>query len=108
MPRAAPRAALIDIRLFRARSFSPSAATQFLTNSMTYGGQLLFPLYLITARGYSPSRAGILLAAMGIGLLCAFPWMRPVDGSLRLPARGRRRCRAGPDGHPALRAGRRP
>jgi EmrB/QacA subfamily drug resistance transporter len=68
-------AALIDIRLFRARTFSASAATQFLSNCMTYGGQLLFPLYLITARGYSPQRAGILLAAMGIGLICAFPWM---------------------------------
>ncbi|WP_370642969.1 DHA2 family efflux MFS transporter permease subunit [Bordetella sp. LUAb4] len=68
-------AALIDIRLFRTRTFSASAATQFLTNCMTYGGQLLFPLYLITARGYSPSRAGILLALMGLGLLCAFPLM---------------------------------
>jgi EmrB/QacA subfamily drug resistance transporter len=84
-------AALIDIRLFRARSFTPSAATQFLTNCMTYGGQLLFPLYLITARGYSPSRAGILLAAMGIGLLCAFPWMgRLTDryGSRRVSTAG--------------------
>jgi EmrB/QacA subfamily drug resistance transporter len=84
-------AALIDIRLFRVRSFSPSAATQFLTNCMTYGGQLLFPLYLITARGYSPSRAGILLAAMGIGLLCAFPWMgRLTDryGSRRVATAG--------------------
>ncbi|WP_232464717.1 DHA2 family efflux MFS transporter permease subunit [Bordetella genomosp. 8] len=83
--------ALIDIRLFRARSFAPSAATQFLTNCMTYGGQLLFPLYLISARGYSPSRAGILLAAMGIGLLCAFPWMgRLTDryGSRRVSTAG--------------------
>jgi EmrB/QacA subfamily drug resistance transporter len=67
--------ALIDIRLFRARTFAASAATQFLSNCMTYGGQLLFPLYLITARGYTPSQAGILLATMGIGLLCAFPLM---------------------------------
>jgi EmrB/QacA subfamily drug resistance transporter len=67
--------ALIDIRLFRTRTFAASAATQFMSNCMTYGGQLLFPLYLITARGYTPARAGILLAAMGIGLICAFPWM---------------------------------
>jgi EmrB/QacA subfamily drug resistance transporter len=67
--------ALIDIRLFREHSFSASAATQFLSNCMTYGGQLLFPLYLITGRGYTPSQAGILLAAMGLGLICAFPWM---------------------------------
>ncbi len=68
-------AALIDIRLFRTRTFSASAATQFLSNCMTYGGQLLFPLYLITARGYTPARAGILLASMGLGLICAFPLM---------------------------------
>jgi MFS family permease len=47
---------------------------------MTYGGQLLFPLYLITALGYTPSRAGILLAAMGLGLICSFPWMGKLTG----------------------------
>ncbi|WP_454691683.1 DHA2 family efflux MFS transporter permease subunit [Achromobacter aloeverae] len=84
-------AALIDIRLFRARAFAASAATQFLSNCMTYGGQLLFPLYLISARGYTPARAGVLLALMGLGLICAFPLMGKLTeryGSRRVATAG--------------------
>jgi EmrB/QacA subfamily drug resistance transporter len=68
-------AALVDIRLFGSRTFAASAATQFLSNCMTYGGQMLFPLYLLMAENHSPASAGILLAAMGLGLICAFPFM---------------------------------
>jgi EmrB/QacA subfamily drug resistance transporter len=67
--------ALIDIWLFAKRTFRASALTQFMSNTLTYGGQLLFPLYLIMAKGYTPARAGIVLAAMGIGLICAVPFM---------------------------------
>jgi len=82
--------ALIDIRLFGTRTFSASAATQFMSNCMTYGGQLLFPLYLITVLGYTPSRAGILLAAMGLGLVCMGPLMGRLIGRY-----GARRVSAG-------------
>jgi len=68
-------AALIDLRLFRNPTFASSALTQFLSNGQVYAGQFLVPLYLITGCGLSAGRAGWLLAAMGIGMLCSFPLM---------------------------------
>jgi EmrB/QacA subfamily drug resistance transporter len=67
--------ALIDIRLFRIRIFTTAAITQFLSNGILYGGQLLVPLYMISGAGLSPIRAGWVLASMGIGMLCTYPLM---------------------------------
>jgi EmrB/QacA subfamily drug resistance transporter len=69
------RAALIDVHLFRRPGFAASTATQFLTNAVAYGGQLLLPLYLLTVRGRSPSDTGLLLVPIGIGMLCSYPTM---------------------------------
>lgn len=60
---------LIDIRLFRNRIFSTAAVTQFLANATTQGGQMLLSLYLLTVRGLTPASAGLLLTALGVGLL---------------------------------------
>jgi MFS family permease len=67
--------ALVDLSLFGNRTFLACACTQFLSNGMIYGGQVLFPLYLLVAGGETPSSAGILLAATGVGMLCAIPWI---------------------------------
>jgi EmrB/QacA subfamily drug resistance transporter len=67
------KSALIDLRLFRNRTFSAAASTQFLGNGIMLGGQLIFPLYLLMAGGRSPSSAGLLLASTGLGLLCTYP-----------------------------------
>lgn len=68
-------AALIDIRLFADPTFSAAACTQFLSNSIAYGGQLLLPLYLLTILQFSPQKTGLLLAPTGLGMLCSFPLM---------------------------------
>ncbi len=67
------KAALIDIRLFRDRTFSAAAITQFISNCTVFGGMMMFPLYLLTVEGRSPGNVGVLLASTGIGLLCALP-----------------------------------
>ncbi|TCV91311.1 EmrB/QacA subfamily drug resistance transporter [Luteibacter rhizovicinus] len=67
--------ALIDLRLFRTRTFSAAAATQFLSNGVLLAGQMLFPLYLLTAGGRSPAETGLLFAPTGLGLLCMYPMM---------------------------------
>jgi EmrB/QacA subfamily drug resistance transporter len=67
--------ALVDLGLFANRTFFACACTQFLSNAMIYGGQVLLPLYLLVAGGRSPESAGILLAATGLGMLCAIPWV---------------------------------
>jgi MFS family permease len=70
-----PATALIDLRLFRARTFRAAAATQFLSNAINFGGQLLIPLYFLNVRGFPPSVTGLLLMPMGLGVFFALPIM---------------------------------
>jgi EmrB/QacA subfamily drug resistance transporter len=67
--------ALIDLDLFRDRTFSVAGTTQFLNNATMFGGQLLVPLYLLTERGASPSSTGFLLLPAGLGMLLMYPMM---------------------------------
>ena len=67
--------ALIDLELFKIRIFSVAAVTQFLSMGIVYCGQFLVPLYLISDAGLSPTNAGWVLSAMGIGMFCVYPAM---------------------------------
>jgi EmrB/QacA subfamily drug resistance transporter len=67
--------ALVDLQLFRSRTFSASAITQFMSNGISFAGQMLIPIYLIRAGGQSPSATGWLLAPLGLGMICSYPWM---------------------------------
>lgn len=67
--------ALIDLKLFKNPVFSTAVATLFLANGMAYAGQMLIPLYLISGWGFSPSKAGWIIAPMGIGMICFYPLM---------------------------------
>ncbi|MDB6060863.1 MAG: drug resistance transporter, EmrB/QacA subfamily [Verrucomicrobiaceae bacterium] len=73
--RAKGDAALIDIRLFRVRGFSASIAAMFMANGISFAGQMLIPIYLIHACSLSPSRTGWLLAPLGLGMICTYPFM---------------------------------
>jgi EmrB/QacA subfamily drug resistance transporter len=67
--------ALIDLKLFQSKTFSASVVTQFLANGISFAGQMLIPIYLIRACGRSPSATGWLLAPLGLGMICTYPWM---------------------------------
>ena len=67
--------ALIDLQLFKSRTFSASATAQFMSNGIAFAGQMLIPIYLIRACGQSPSATGWLLAPLGVGMICSYPWM---------------------------------
>jgi EmrB/QacA subfamily drug resistance transporter len=67
--------ALVDLQLFRSKTFSASAVTQFMSNGISFAGQMLIPIYLIRACGQSPSATGWLLAPLGLGMICCYPWM---------------------------------
>ncbi len=69
------RPPLVDIRLFGQRIFSMAAITQFSSNSVSFGAQLLMPLYLLTARHTSPEHTGEMMAATGVGMLCTYPFV---------------------------------
>jgi EmrB/QacA subfamily drug resistance transporter len=70
-----PTRALIDLRLFKGATFRAAAATQFLSNAINFGGQLLMPLYFLKVRELSPGVTGLLLAPMGLGVFFALPIM---------------------------------
>ncbi|HET6986673.1 MAG TPA: MDR family MFS transporter [Kribbella sp.] len=62
---------LIDLTLFRTRSFAASTTLLFLTGFGLYGAMLLLPLFYQQARGETVTAAGLLLVPQGIGSLLA-------------------------------------
>lgn len=68
-----PRA-LIDLRLFKSPVFSAAAITQFSSNGLMFAAQMLIPVYLIQSAGESTSTTGWLMAPLGFGMMCMYPW----------------------------------
>jgi EmrB/QacA subfamily drug resistance transporter len=60
---------VIDVQLFRVRSFSAASVLMFGSGLSMYGALLLLPLYYQQLRGYSALDAGLLMAPQGIGSL---------------------------------------
>jgi EmrB/QacA subfamily drug resistance transporter len=73
--RAKGDAALIDLRLLKGKTFSASIAAMFMVNGISFAGQMLIPIYLVRACGLSPSATGWLLAPLGLGMMCTYPFM---------------------------------
>ena len=75
------KAALVDVQLFRKVSFRAAALTQFFSNAIIYGGQLVIPLLLLTGAGYGMGKAGVVLAFAGIGMVIAYPTVGRATGT---------------------------
>ena len=60
---------LVDLRLFRTRSFTGASSLMFLAGLSIYGAMLLLPLYFQQTRGASALAAGLLLVPQGVGSL---------------------------------------
>jgi EmrB/QacA subfamily drug resistance transporter len=73
--RAKGDAALIDLRLLKGKGFSASVTAMFMVNGISFAGQMLIPIYLVRTCGLSPSRTGWLLAPLGLGMMCTYPFM---------------------------------
>jgi EmrB/QacA subfamily drug resistance transporter len=67
--------ALLDLELFQRKVFATAASTQFLSNGVSYAAQMLVPFYLIRVCGKSPSETGLMLAPLGLGMVCVYPLM---------------------------------
>jgi EmrB/QacA subfamily drug resistance transporter len=65
--------ALIDLKLFRDRSFSIATVTMVLFTVAFFGSMLLMPLYFQQVRGEGALSAGLLLAPQGIGAMVMMP-----------------------------------
>ena len=70
--RRAPRP-LLDLNLFRHRSFSAASGTTFLLGAALFGTMIVLPLYYQLARGESALTAGLLMAPQGLGAAFAMP-----------------------------------
>ena len=65
--------ALIDLKLFRNKTFAASIATMMLMVISVFGGMLLLPLYLQAVRGETALSTGLLLVPQGLGAMLAMP-----------------------------------
>lgn len=65
---------IIDLRLFRVRSFTASAALLLLLGAAFFGAMFLLPLYYQQARGAGVLHAGLLLAPLGAGMALAMTY----------------------------------
>jgi EmrB/QacA subfamily drug resistance transporter len=81
-----PGTALVDLRVFRVRSFAVASAAMFAYTAGVFGLVVMLPLYLQLVRGDSPLDAGLLTAPWGIGAM------------LTMPLSGRATDRGGPRG----------
>jgi EmrB/QacA subfamily drug resistance transporter len=64
---------LIDLRLFKNRTFTTSSLTLVLVAISVFGSFLLLPLYYQAVRGESALMSGVLLAPQGFGAMLAMP-----------------------------------
>ena len=65
--------ALIDLRLFKNKTFSASMTTLMLMVIAVFGGMLLVPLYFQAVRGEDALSTGLLLAPQGLGAMITMP-----------------------------------
>ncbi len=64
---------LLDMHLFKDRSFSMANLTTFIFGASLYAVMFLLPLYYQVVRGESALVAGLLLAPQGIGAMLTMP-----------------------------------
>jgi EmrB/QacA subfamily drug resistance transporter len=63
--------AILPLRLFRSSVFSVTGVMGFIIGAGMFGGIAALPLYLQIVRGESPTRAGLLLLPLTLGIMVA-------------------------------------
>ncbi len=61
--------AILPLRIFSSSAFSVGSAVSFLVGAGMFGGLAALPLYLQVVRGESPTRAGLLLTPLMLGII---------------------------------------
>ncbi|MCE1177900.1 MAG: DHA2 family efflux MFS transporter permease subunit [Micrococcales bacterium] len=79
------RSAILDLRLFRIRSFSLGNVTALAVAAGEFALVFVLPLYLVNARGLSIMQAGWVLAAMAIGAFISGASARHLAARLGAP-----------------------
>nr|BBH89911.1 MFS transporter [Thermosporothrix sp. COM3] len=65
---------LLDLRLFRKRTFSSASVVGWVSTIALFGSEFLLPIYLQSLRGLSPLQAGLLLLPLAVaaGIVAPF------------------------------------
>lgn len=66
---------IIDLALFRIRTFSIGTLTSSLAYALHLGNMVLLPLWLLQYMGYSATMAGVVLAPIGIAGILVVPFV---------------------------------
>ncbi|WP_432824269.1 MDR family MFS transporter [Dactylosporangium sp. CA-092794] len=61
--------ALLPLRLFRGRTFSVASISSFILGMAMFGGLLTLPLYLQIVKGATPTKAGLMLLPLVLGIM---------------------------------------
>src|SRR5205085_10913762 len=69
---------IVDLRVFRVRSYSIGVFLMTIVGFVMYGSMVLLPVMLQTLLGYPPLQAGIAMAPRGIGSF----FMMPITGMM--------------------------
>ncbi|GAC1439540.1 MAG: DHA2 family efflux MFS transporter permease subunit [Solirubrobacteraceae bacterium] len=64
---------LLDVRLYRRRTFAAASATTFFLGGALFGALILLPLYFQQIRGESIVATGLLVGPQGVGAAIAMP-----------------------------------
>ncbi|MFN8067154.1 MAG: DHA2 family efflux MFS transporter permease subunit [Vicinamibacterales bacterium] len=72
------RAPIVDLRVFKVRSYAVGVFLMTIVGFVMYGSMVLLPIMLQTLLGYPPLQAGIALAPRGLGSFI----MMPMTGAL--------------------------
>ena len=64
---------IIDLRVFKERTYATGVFLMMLMGFVLYGSLVIFPILLQTLMGYSPLESGIAMAPRGLGMLAATP-----------------------------------
>jgi DHA2 family multidrug resistance protein len=64
---------VVNLRIFRNRTFAAGCLTMFFLSSVFYGSLLISPLWLQTNMGYTAALAGVVAAPMGVVMFVLTP-----------------------------------
>jgi MFS family permease len=64
---------LLDLDLFRNRTYAAATATATFTGAAFFGAALIYPLYFQVGRGAGPVETGLLLLPLAVGTIVVLP-----------------------------------
>jgi DHA2 family multidrug resistance protein len=71
---------IVDLRVFRARSYAVGVFLMTIVGFVLYGSMVLLPIMLQTLLGYPPLQAGIAMAPRGVGSFFMMPLVGLMTG----------------------------